>query len=153
VKRSGRDEPMWVAIHKCMEATLRISLHSCCLYLKLAKTLCLSHYLLCFQQNQRRRAQNRFCPEAGEGGGEVAQTIYTHMSKCKNDKIKKRITTDFISKIFWIYYLSLAVLLAEYNIHSLLLMSSPVCILTQNENDLLANNDVFLRHHNILKDM
>jgi hypothetical protein len=28
VKRSGRDEPMWVAIHKCMEAMLGISLYS-----------------------------------------------------------------------------------------------------------------------------
>jgi hypothetical protein len=25
VKRSGRDEPMWVAIHMCMEAMLGIS--------------------------------------------------------------------------------------------------------------------------------
>jgi hypothetical protein len=25
----------------------------------------------------------------GEGQGEVAQTMYTHVSKCKNDKIKK----------------------------------------------------------------
>jgi hypothetical protein len=25
VKRSGRDEPMWVVIHKCMETTLGIS--------------------------------------------------------------------------------------------------------------------------------
>jgi hypothetical protein len=31
-----------------------------------------------------------FCLEAGGGGGErVAQTVYTHISKCKNDKIKK----------------------------------------------------------------
>jgi hypothetical protein len=51
VKKSGRDEPMWVAIHKCMEATLRISLYSY-LYLKLAKTLCLSYYLLCFPFNK-----------------------------------------------------------------------------------------------------
>jgi hypothetical protein len=43
VKRSGRDEPMWVAIHKCMEAMLGISLSSY-LYLKLAKMLCLSYY-------------------------------------------------------------------------------------------------------------
>jgi hypothetical protein len=35
-KRSGRDEPMWVAIHKCMEATLGISLYSY-FYLKLEK--------------------------------------------------------------------------------------------------------------------
>jgi hypothetical protein len=26
VKRSGRDEPMWVVIHMCMEAMLGISL-------------------------------------------------------------------------------------------------------------------------------
>jgi hypothetical protein len=37
VKRSGlRDEPMWVAIHKCMKAMLRLSLYSY-LYLKVAK--------------------------------------------------------------------------------------------------------------------
>jgi hypothetical protein len=36
VKRSGRDEPVYVAIHKCMEATLGISLYSC-LHLKLEK--------------------------------------------------------------------------------------------------------------------
>jgi hypothetical protein len=47
VKRPGRDEPMWVVIHKCMEATLEISLYSY-LYFKLAKMLCLSYYLLCF---------------------------------------------------------------------------------------------------------
>jgi hypothetical protein len=34
-----------------MEAMLRISLHSY-LYLKLAKTLCLSYYLLCFLFNK-----------------------------------------------------------------------------------------------------
>jgi hypothetical protein len=50
VKRSGKDEPMWVVIHKCMEAMLEISLHSY-LYLKVAKTLCLS-YLLSFLFNK-----------------------------------------------------------------------------------------------------
>jgi hypothetical protein len=53
VKRSGRDEPMWVATHKCMEAMLGISLYSY-LYLKLAKTLCLSYYLLSFLFNKVR---------------------------------------------------------------------------------------------------
>jgi hypothetical protein len=51
VKRSGRDKPMWVVIHMCMEATLIISLYSY-LHLKLAKTLCLSYYLLCFLFNK-----------------------------------------------------------------------------------------------------
>jgi hypothetical protein len=41
-------------------------------------------------QNQRTRGQNRFCLEAG-AGGEVAQIMYEHVSKCKNDKIKYNI--------------------------------------------------------------
>jgi hypothetical protein len=74
VKRSGRDEPMWVAIHTCMEATLGISLNSY-LNLKLAKTLSfLLSLRLSLQQNQRR-GRNRFCPEAGSGEGKLAQTM------------------------------------------------------------------------------
>jgi hypothetical protein len=42
---------MWVVIHMCMEAMPGISLYSY-LYLKLAKTLCLSYYLLCFLFNK-----------------------------------------------------------------------------------------------------
>jgi hypothetical protein len=80
VKRSGRDKPMWVSIHKCMEATRGLSLYSY-LYLQLAKTQCLSYYLLCFLFNKIREQ------EGGTGGGErrVTQTMYTHVSKCKND--------------------------------------------------------------------
>jgi hypothetical protein len=40
------------------------------------------------QQNQRSRGQNKFCPQAGGGGGKVSQIMYTHVSKCKDDKIK-----------------------------------------------------------------
>jgi hypothetical protein len=90
VKRSGRDEPMWVVIHKCMEAMLGISLYSY-LYLKLTKTLCLSYYHLCFLFNNRAK---QVLPETWGGGGrrsgKVTQTMYTHVSKCKNDKIKER---------------------------------------------------------------
>jgi hypothetical protein len=50
VKRSGRDESIRVVIHLCMEAILGISLHSC-LYLKIAKILCLSCYCLCILFN------------------------------------------------------------------------------------------------------
>jgi hypothetical protein len=53
MKWSGRDEPMWIAIHKCMEAMLGMSLYSY-LYLKLAKMLCLSYCLLCFLLNKFR---------------------------------------------------------------------------------------------------
>jgi hypothetical protein len=45
------------------------------------------------QQNQKTRGLNRFCLEVGVGvggrRGEVAQTMYTDVNKCKNDKEKK----------------------------------------------------------------
>jgi hypothetical protein len=67
LKRSGRDEPMWVIIQLCMEATLQISLYSC-VYLKLAKMLSLLLSLMfSLEQNQRTRGWNRFCPEVGGG--------------------------------------------------------------------------------------
>jgi hypothetical protein len=93
VKRSGRDEPMWVAIHKCMEAVLGISWHSH-LYPKLAKTLSFSYYLLCFLFNKIGEEEGRTGSawKGGEGGKrwEVAQTMYTHVSKCKIDNMKER---------------------------------------------------------------
>jgi hypothetical protein len=46
----------------------------------------------------RTRGQNRFCPEVGggreSGVGEVSQIMYTHVSKCKNVKIKKKLIKD-----------------------------------------------------------
>jgi hypothetical protein len=67
VKKCGRDEPMWVAIHMCMEAMLGISLSSC-LSLKLAKMLFfLLSRMFSFQQNQRTREWSRFCWEAEVG--------------------------------------------------------------------------------------
>jgi hypothetical protein len=90
VKRSGRNEPIWVATHMCMEAMLGISLCSC-LYLKLTKLLCLSYYLLCFLFNkigEKGRTgpawkQEGLREEGGSGGqgGGMAQTMYTHMNK------------------------------------------------------------------------
>jgi hypothetical protein len=90
VKRSGRDESMWVVIHVCMEATLGISLYSY-LYLKLAKTLCLFHYLLCFshQKIRYKRTEEVLPRNWGRKRGRWAQTMYIHVNKCKNDKIKK----------------------------------------------------------------
>jgi hypothetical protein len=41
------------------------------------------------QQHRRTRGQNRFCLEVGEV---LAQTMYIHVSKCKNDKITERKT-------------------------------------------------------------
>jgi hypothetical protein len=89
VKRSARDEQMWVVIHMCMETTLGISLYSY-LYPKLAKTLCLSYYLLCFLFNKigEQDCGTGSAQKWGWGVGEVDQTMYSHVSKCKNDKIK-----------------------------------------------------------------
>jgi hypothetical protein len=66
---------------------LGISLYSH-LYLKLAKTICLSYYHLCFLFNKIREEDRTCSAQIREGGGKVAQTIYTHVSKSKNDKIK-----------------------------------------------------------------
>jgi hypothetical protein len=80
VKRSGRDEPMWVVIHMCMEATLGISLYSY-LYLKLAKMPSfLLSLMFSLQQNWRIRGQNRFYLEGwerAEGEGRSPNNVYT----------------------------------------------------------------------------
>jgi hypothetical protein len=85
MKRSGRNEPVWVAIYICMEAMIGICLYSY-LYLKLAKTVFLIIFYVFLKQIWRTRVQN---PGNRVGGwGEVAQTMYTHVSKCRHDKIK-----------------------------------------------------------------
>jgi hypothetical protein len=85
VKRSGRDEPMWVEVHKCMKAMLGISLYRY-LYLKLKKALCLPYYLLSFLFNKIGEQGSRTGSAWKQGReGEVAQTMHTHGSKWKND--------------------------------------------------------------------
>jgi hypothetical protein len=82
---------MWVAIHKCMEAMLEISLYSY-LYLNLAKTLCLSYYLLCFVFNkigeQEGGTGTGFALEEGVVDSPNNVNACVHVNKCKNDKIK-----------------------------------------------------------------
>jgi hypothetical protein len=71
-----------------MEVMLGISLYSY-LYLKLAKTLCLSYYLLRFLFNKigyKRSEQVLF----GSWGWGMVQIMYTHKSKCKNNLKKDR---------------------------------------------------------------
>jgi hypothetical protein len=85
---SDRDEQIWVVICMCMEATQRISLYSY-LHLKLAKTLLyLLSYKFFLQQNQRTRGWNRYSLTYWGREEKVAQIMYTHVSKCKNDQIK-----------------------------------------------------------------
>jgi hypothetical protein len=69
-----------------MEVMVGISLYSY-LYFKLAKML--PYYLMLFlQHNLRRRGQSRFC-QKGEGRGEVAQTMYTHVKMIKQKEKRK----------------------------------------------------------------
>jgi hypothetical protein len=93
VKRSGRDEPAWVVLHMCMEAMLGISLYRY-LYLKLAKKICLSYYLLCFLFNKIREEGGTGSARkwGGVGWGCVWgwTTVYPRVSKGKTDKKKKK---------------------------------------------------------------
>jgi hypothetical protein len=61
-----------------------------------SKNPCFSYYLLFFffykiiEQKGRTGSVQRWREGAGgkQGAGEVAQIMYTHVSKCKNNKIK-----------------------------------------------------------------
>jgi hypothetical protein len=85
VKRSGRDEPMWVVIHMSMEAMLGISLYSYP-YLKLAKTLCVSYYCLCPLFNkigEEGKTGHSWKPGGGgrglgAGGRDGQNNVYTY---------------------------------------------------------------------------
>jgi hypothetical protein len=83
MKRSGRDESVQVVIHMCIEAMLGFSLYSY-LYLKLAKPLCL-YYCLCLLFNkigeEEGRTGSSWKQVGWAVGGEMAQTMYTHMNK------------------------------------------------------------------------
>jgi hypothetical protein len=59
--------------------------------------LCLSYYLLCFLFNKIGEQEGRTGSvwKWGRGWGEVAQTMYTHVSKCKNNKKKSLCFKDF----------------------------------------------------------
>jgi hypothetical protein len=66
VKRSGRDEPVWVVIHKCMEATLGLSLYS---YLFQSSKNAISFLLslmFSLQQNWIQEGE-QVLPESGVG--------------------------------------------------------------------------------------
>jgi hypothetical protein len=67
-----------------MVKTRGISLYSY-LYLKLAKMLCVSYYL--FNKIGEQEGRTGSAQKWGVWG-EVVQIMYTHVSKCKNDKIK-----------------------------------------------------------------
>jgi hypothetical protein len=93
VKRTGRDEPVDIVIHICMETAQGISLCNY-VYLKLAKTPCFSMFYDFSSTKSEKRCRNRFC-QGGEGfafvgGGDgrercrrvnMMQIMYMHV-KC-----------------------------------------------------------------------
>jgi hypothetical protein len=77
VKRSGRDEPIWVVIHICMETT-QSSLYSY-LYLKLAKKPCFSFFFYKIgEQEGRTGSAMRWVAGGGRRRREVVQIMYTY---------------------------------------------------------------------------
>jgi hypothetical protein len=70
VKRSGRDEPIWVVKHMCMETTQGTSLYSY-LHLKLAKMPCFKKLSLMFspQKKSENKMAEQVLPGSGRGGG------------------------------------------------------------------------------------
>jgi hypothetical protein len=84
VKSFDRDEPMWVAIHTCVEAMLGISLYSY-LYLKLAKCYVFLIITHVFSSTKLEKRAEQVLPRKVEGRVEMAQTILMHVSKREND--------------------------------------------------------------------
>jgi hypothetical protein len=104
---------MWVAIHKGMEPVVGNSLYSC-LYSKLAKTVCLSYYLLYFAFD--KIGEEGETGSAQKGTGEVVQTMYTHVIKCKNEQIKgkNKIRLSLIACPVFLYSLHTVLVLFHY---------------------------------------
>jgi hypothetical protein len=90
---------MWAAIHKCIEAMLGISLYSYS-YLKLTKMLVflIISYVFSSTKSENKRSK-QILPKSVVGGRWPKQ--YIHLSKCKNDKIKKGLlfSYPFIQKL------------------------------------------------------
>jgi hypothetical protein len=85
--RSNRDEPMWVAIHMCLEATLAISVYSY-FYLRLAK--CYVFLIIVYVFSSTKLENKRVEEVLSRIWREVAQTMYSCGSKCRNNKIFKK---------------------------------------------------------------
>jgi hypothetical protein len=71
VKRSGRDEPLWIAIHKYMEATLGISQTS-----KNTLPFLLSLNVFSSTKSENKRAEHCGGPWGGTEGGPNDVYIY-----------------------------------------------------------------------------
>jgi hypothetical protein len=66
VKRTGRDEPIWVVTHMHGNNTRKLPMYY--LYLKLAKTPCSSMFYVFSSTKLENRREEQFLPRAGGGG-------------------------------------------------------------------------------------
>jgi hypothetical protein len=87
---------MWVVIHICMETTVGIFLYSY-LYPKIGKhyVFLIMSYVYSSTKLENKRVEqvlprSRVWGRGWKEGGGGPQTMYTHVSICKNDKIKER---------------------------------------------------------------
>jgi hypothetical protein len=71
-----------------METEQGISLHNSLSQTSKNTMLFLLPFMFFLLQKQRIRRQNRFCLEVRLRGGGLAQILYTHVSKFKNNIIK-----------------------------------------------------------------
>jgi hypothetical protein len=76
-----------VAMHMSIEAMLGISLYSY-LYFKQVKILRLSYYYFHFLFNKTGEQESGTVSARKWEQRDMVQTMYTHVSKCKNNKIK-----------------------------------------------------------------
>jgi hypothetical protein len=76
MKRSGRDEPIWVVIHKCTEATLGISPYSY-FYFKLTKmyVFLIISYIFSSTKSENKMAEQVLSGTGVRGGG--PNNVYT----------------------------------------------------------------------------
>jgi hypothetical protein len=97
------DEPVWVAIHMCMETTLGIFLYSY-LYLKLTETLCLSHLLLCFLFKKIGEQEgDQVLPGRGWRGGPKNVYMWVNVKIKQTDLLKiMDFSKSLYGKMFYI---------------------------------------------------
>jgi hypothetical protein len=104
MKKSGRDESIWVVVHICMEAILGISLYSYC-YFKLAKCYIFLIVVYVFSSTKLEKRTEQALPGSeevegrgtGQGGENGPNNICTYEYMNKKDEhfqIHKELVTS-----------------------------------------------------------
>jgi hypothetical protein len=75
VKRSGRDEPMWVSIHMCMEAILESLYRPICISIKSKFYAFLISYVFSSMKSENKRVEQVL--PGKRGGVGIPNNVYT----------------------------------------------------------------------------